>query len=157
MGSSLDAYCSQRGIAPLRVLGEGHEGIVHQSTRTTAIKIHKGRQSYRQERDAYIRLREQRVTRVSGLRLPELVDFDDDLLIIEMTIVMPPYLLDFASAYLDNPPDFPEEVIADWYDDLRDRFGERFGDVIAALEGLKQAGVYLFDIHAHNLKFGPAN
>jgi hypothetical protein len=23
---------------------------------------------------------------------------------------MPPYLLDFASAYLDDPPNFPEEV-----------------------------------------------
>jgi len=35
------------------------------------------------------------------------VRFADDLLAIEMTIVTPPFILDFAGAYLDPAPDFP--------------------------------------------------
>jgi len=89
-----------------------------------------------------------------GLRVPILRNYDDKLLIIEMTTVTPPYLLDFASAWLDRPPDFPQEVIDEWHDRLRESFGDRFPDIINVLETLaNDAGVYMLDIHPHNVKF----
>ena len=51
----------------------------------------------------------------AGLRVPRLLQFDDDLWVIEMTIVSRPFVLDFAGAYLDMPPDFSDEVMADWH------------------------------------------
>src|SRR5436853_3477547 len=67
---------------------------------------------------------------ICGLKLPLLLNYDDNLLIIEMTTVTPPYLLDFASAWLDSPPDFSREVINDWHDRLRESFGPLFPDII---------------------------
>ena len=66
----------------------------------------------------------------------------------------PPYLLDFASAYLEQRPDFPEEVEEEWQRNIQESFGEKFGEVMAALEALERdAGVILLDIHPHNVKF----
>jgi hypothetical protein len=31
-----------------------------------------------------------------------------------MTIVFPPCVLDFAKSYVDRPPDYPVEALADW-------------------------------------------
>ena len=41
--------------------------------------------------------------------------FDESLLVIEMSIVRPPFLLDFAAATLDVEPDFPEGTLDDWW------------------------------------------
>jgi hypothetical protein len=50
---------------------------------------------------------------------------DDELLGFEMTVVERPYLLDFAGAYLDTVPQFPDEVWAEWEADKREKFGDR--------------------------------
>ncbi len=75
---------------------------------------------------------------------------------IEMTIVSKPYLLDFADAYLDAPPDFPDEVLEQWHEDKREQFGddrwERVQMALAALRG--QYGIHLFDVNPGNITFG---
>jgi len=71
-----------------------------------------------------------------------------------MTVDNPPDILDVASAWLDRPADFSEEVLEEWHEQLRENFGERFPDVMGLLEALgNDAGVYLLDIHTHNVKF----
>ncbi len=59
---------------------------------------------------------------IDGLNVPRLVEFDDELQIIEMEIVKPPYLLDFGKAHLDARPDFPAETMTEWEEQLVDLF-----------------------------------
>ncbi len=83
------------------------------STAFTAIKVFALSDRCRRECEVYARLRLAGIRMVAGHSLPELLDIDDRLGVIEMTIVRPPFVLDFASAALDHPPEFPEEVLAD--------------------------------------------
>lgn len=70
-----------------------------------AVKFHDRTAGYEREINVYLRLRAHEVTHVGGHRVPILIDQDDELLAIEMTIVSPPFVLDFGGAYLDQPPD----------------------------------------------------
>jgi len=149
-------YASRRGLLIEGVLGAGKDGTVYDTNLESAIKIHSVGENYRRERDVYLRLLDCEIVRVCGLKVPVLRNYDDKLLIIEMTTVTPPYLLDFASAWLDTPPDFSREVINEWHQRLRDGFGARFPDIMNVLETLaNEAGVYMLDIHPHNVKFEP--
>lgn len=51
------------------------------------------------------------------------MNIDDERQIIEMTVVSRPYLLDFAGAYLDRPPDYPPEVMDEWRSEKAEQFG----------------------------------
>ena len=62
------------------------------------------------ERDAYIRLQELAIVDLERFSIPWLIRFDDSEQIVEMTVLSPPCILDFAKAYVDYPPDFSEEV-----------------------------------------------
>src|SRR5207253_4760660 len=68
---------------------------------------------------------------------------------LPISIVKPPYLLDFAGAYLDRSPDFPPEVMDQWHEDKAEQFGDRWPDVLAVLELLKtRYGIHLLDIRS---------
>ncbi len=150
----LQTYLNERGLTRGHSLGAGKDGDVWRTTRPSAAKLHRVEEVYQRERDCYLRLRDLKIDEVDGLNVPVLLDYDDDLLVLEMTIVSPPFLLDFASAYLDEPPDWPEEVVVHWHEQLQDRFRDRYGDVLGVLAELEgQAGVHLFDVHPENLKF----
>jgi len=152
----LARYCSQQQLELIGKLGAGKDGTVHQTRSGSAVKVHERPDSYQAERDVYLRLLARGIINVCGLSVPVLLNFDDDLLVLEMQMVSPPYLLDFASAWLDNPPDFSREVINEWHDRLRESFGDRFPEIINVLETLaNDAGVYMLDIHPHNVKFEP--
>ncbi len=58
------------------------------------------------ERDCYRHLKSLAISNIEGFAIPRLIDSDDELLVVEMDIVSPPFLLDFAKAYLEGPPDF---------------------------------------------------
>ncbi len=147
-------YAAQRGIQIEGVLGAGKDGTVYDTNLETAVKLHAVAENYARERDVYLRLLDCEITKICGLCVPVLRNYDDNLLIIEMTTVTPPYLLDFASAWLDKPPDFPQEVIDEWHERLCESFGDRFPDIMNVLESLaNDAGVYMLDIHPHNVKF----
>ena len=95
-----EIYAEQQQIEIGRKLGFGWDGTVFATSRQSAIKMFKHERLYQRERDVYLRLHERRVVRVFGFDVPQLIDFDDDLWIVEMTIVSPPFVLDFAGAYL---------------------------------------------------------
>ena len=75
-----------------------------------AVKFHNREVAYNRELSVFLRLRDLGVVNVCGHRVPLLIDYDDELLAIEMTIVSPPFCLDFGGAYLDRPPDYTAEV-----------------------------------------------
>lgn len=79
---------------------------------------------YARERDIYLRLFQLSVTVVCGFHVPQLVDFDNQLRVLEIGIVQPPFALDFAGAYLDETPDFSPEVWAEWEEQKREQFGK---------------------------------
>jgi hypothetical protein len=71
-----------------------------------------------------------------------------------MTIVERPFLLDFASAHLDEPPEFTRDVLEQWELAKQEEFGSHWPRVVTLLEILKQEyGIYLLDVHPGNIAF----
>lgn len=144
------AYTQCRGISICDRLGFGTQGTVFLTDRQSAIKVLDRELHYLRERDVYLRLREYAVKDVQGLSVPQLIDYDDALWVVEMTTVTPPYVIDFASAYLDTPPDYPEEVLADWHTEKKEQFGEDWPRIRSVVYAFDRYGIYLADV-------GPAN
>ena len=79
--------------------------------------------------------------------------YDDELWVIEMTIVSRPFVLDFAGAYLDQPPDYSEEVLADWLAEKKEQFGSRWPEVQAIIRALENYDIYMADVNPGNVSF----
>ena len=138
-----------------RRLGFGRDGNVYATSDGTAVKAHGLRESFEKELLCYIRLKSNLVENILGLRVPQLLDADERLMVIEMSIVTRPFLLDFASGYLDVAPDFPAETMEEWRAEKMEQFGDRWPDVEAVLEVLRSRfGIHLLDIHPWNIAFG---
>jgi hypothetical protein len=149
-------YAARYGLGLVDRLGFGKDGIVWATNRGTALKVHERAHTYERERDAYGRLRDCAVTSIRDHTIPLVIAKDDELLGIEMTIVQPPYLLDFSSVDLDEPPDFAEEVMEQWREEKREQFEDRWPQVELVLAELRaRCGMYLFDIHPGNITFSP--
>jgi hypothetical protein len=91
--------------------GSGKDGIVLVATRKgkpadSAIKVLRWAEAYDREKRVYERLRNENIRTVLNFNVPQLLGHDDELRVIEMTIVKRPFVLDFAGAYLDQRPDF---------------------------------------------------
>jgi len=151
-------YANQHEMQVGRRLGHGKDGIVFVvesklKPLKSAIKIHSGQEGYGRERRAYERLAKCRVREIEGFHVPQFLGADDDLLVIEMTIVTRPFVLDFASAYLDRPPEFPGGVMEDWEAEKREEFGGNWPVVESVLQTLRSHGVHLLDVNSRNIAF----
>src|SRR5712671_5470516 len=105
----LSEYARRRSLVVGAKLGDGGHGIVFRAENQSqsylcALKAHHAEIEYAKERDVYLRLRDHEVSALRGCAAPQLIGFDDSLLVIEMTIVTPPFVLDFAGAFLDWDP-----------------------------------------------------
>lgn len=152
------SYASRHQLQIAEPLGSGKDGIVLVGKRTgmpadVAIKVHRFAEGYLLERRAYERLRNQKVRSVMGFNVPELLGFDDDLRIIEMSIVARPFVLDFAAAYLDFRPEFPKDVWDNWEADKLEQFETRWPTVQKLLDAFEQIGIYLMDVSPANISF----
>jgi hypothetical protein len=151
-------YATQNRLALGESLGSGKDGIVLSAKRKTrpassAIKVHRFVELWEREKAAYDRLAETGTRRILGFHVPWLVGSDSDLLVIEMTVVTRPFVLDFAAAYLDRRPEFPEEVWDQWEIDKREQFEERWPQVQAILRAFEELGIYLTDVSPANIAF----
>ncbi len=108
---------------------------------------------YVRERNVYLRLQSRNVTEVMGFEVPRLVGFDDDLWIVEMTIVSPPFVLDFAGAALDKRPQFPDDVLIEWQAEKAEQFGDRWPTVRLIMSSFAGLGIYLADVKPGNIEF----
>jgi hypothetical protein len=148
------SYAEGRGIAIEDRLGFGVDGSVYSTSRSTALKVHRRTERFSRELACYQRRREYGVHEVKGHAVPRLVDWDDSLLAIEMTIVERPFLLDFAGAYLDGAPEFPEEVMRQWPEEKREQFGPKWPEAAAVLSMLQSRyGIHMLDVHPGNIAF----
>jgi hypothetical protein len=107
------------------MLGGGKDGSVWQTSRSSALKVHERGESYRAERNAYLRLRALGIEAVAGFAVPMFLEHDDELWVLEMEIVAPPFVVDFVSACLDRPPELIEDEGHTLIDMIRERFDER--------------------------------
>ena len=74
--------------------------------------------------------------------------------VIEMTVVTPPFLLDFAGAYLDWPPEFSSEATDYWFHEKQEQFGTRWAEVRNILAMLSdQVDIYMLDVNPGNIMF----
>lgn len=135
-------------------LGFGTDGYVWKTDRPSALKALEWEKGYRREQQAYLRLRINDITEIDGFAIPRLIDYSDRLLTVEIGIVSPPFILDFAKAYLDRPPEFSPEVMEDWEAERVEWFGEeRWPIVRSALWKLEKYGIYYQDARPANISF----
>ena len=152
-------YANLKGLTLGAQLGCGVQDTVFNAKNNTdrgrsAIKVHEREPAYLRERDVYRRLSEFGITTIRGCHVPELIAFDDERRVIEMTVVARPFVLDFGSAYLDYPPDFSDEVLADWRVEKQEQFEARWPEVQAILRFLEGYGIFMVDVHPGNISFG---
>jgi hypothetical protein len=153
------AYADRKGFVIVERLGFGVHGIVLAAENQTkdgrvAIKAHERQLDYQRERDVYLRLKEHEIRKLGECAVPQLLGSDDELWVLEMTVVTRPFVLDFAGAYLDQSPDFSEEVLADWQAEKLEQFGARWPEVQAILHLLEGYGVFMIDVNPGNISFG---
>jgi hypothetical protein len=146
------AYAARHQLRLGERLGFGIHGTVHvaqyeSKEDRSAIKAHNSAEAYDRERAAYERLRAAGVTEVLGFHVPQLIRTDDELWVIEMTV------LDFAGAYLDARPVFPEEVWAEWESQKQEQFGDSWGTVQRVVDAFEELGIYLVDLSPNNIAF----
>ena len=151
-------YASRFQIEIGETLGSGKDGIVlvakgKAQPAKVAIKVLRWKEAYEREKKVYERIREAAVITVLGFNVPQMVGCDDDLRVLEMTIVERPFVLDFAGAYLDVRPEFPADVWADWEADLREKFDARWPRVQDVLGAFEEFGIYLLDVSPANIGF----
>ena len=147
----------------LKPLGSGIQGFVFPTDHGTAVKYFKHLEKFDQELAVYRRLTEHGVTLVERFAVPKLVNSDRDLRIIEMTIVEPPFLLDFAGSRLDTPPDFSEAPdsedeshgLDEWWERLASDFGDRLPIVQHVFYLMaNRYGIWCYDLAPRNMDFG---
>lgn len=146
-------YARQRGLSLTRSLGFGNDGAVWETSRGSAVKVEERQLGYDRELATYLRLKQNHVMEINGFTIPRLLDHADDLLAIEMTMVFPPCLLDFAKSYLDQPPDFTPEVLAEWESATKELFDDRWPIVRRLLANLRGYAIYYFDAKPANIRF----
>lgn len=139
-------------------LGFGIHGIIfvaenNSKAGKTAIKAHRAAEFYLRERDAYERLKVASVSNILGFNVPQLIRCDDELNVVEMSIVSRPFVLDFAGAFLDALPEFPEEAWDHWLNEKMEQFGDRWLKVVAIREVLEELDIYMVDVSPSNIAF----
>lgn len=156
--TNVRAYASERQLQIAERLGSGKDGIVLVGTSMAAparvaIKAHRFTELYLREKAVYQRLEKLAVITVLGFNVPQLLAAHDALLVLEMTIVRRPFVLDFAGAYLDVRPEFPADVWADWEAEKREQFEGRWPAVQKVLAAFEEFGIYLLDVSPSNIAF----
>jgi len=152
------AYAARHDLLVVERLGFGIHGSVHLvedkvKGDRSAIKAHRAREFYVRERAAYELLSHAGVTEVLGFHVPQLIRADEELQVIEMTIVTRPFVVDFAGAYVGARPEFPEEIWAEWEAEKQDQFGARWVKVKAVMEAFEEWGIHLVDVSPNNIAF----
>jgi hypothetical protein len=127
--SPFDNYLTRNKLLILGLLGTGKDGDVLKTDRTSALKKLRTLELYRRELRAYKLLDELSIAELEGFSLPRLLGYDEEALLIEMTIVTPPYLLDFASTHDEVEMEFlafTDEIWAEREQHWADVFGDQW-------------------------------
>ena len=146
-------YAKSKDLAIDKTLGGGYDGLVLSTSGRTAIKAFNYDQLYRQELAVYRRFLERKFFQADDFQIPRLIGSDDQLNVIEMTIVSPPFIVDFASVVnLDTPPQFDDEIMKEARREQKENFEADWPKVKRAIFKLELVGVYMSDVHPGNVR-----
>lgn len=151
----LRAYARRHGRKYLkRPVGQGTDGKIWATDRNTVIKVFEREANYRTELRCYQRLMEKRVHEIDGLAVPSMESHDDLLMALEISLVHPPYLLDFGKAYVDEPSPYTPAQLAEW----RESWAQYFPTcdlprVHKVLRILQSHGIEYLDPKPSNIRF----
>jgi len=138
-------------------LGNGKDGRVLKTASARAVKFFDDATVYRRELRAYQILQQRDIDELNGFQIPRLLRYDDALMAIEMTIVSPPFLLDFASAYTQHEYDrfeFTQEVLDERLAHWSDIFADDWPTVQLTSEAFtNETGLILLDLSLNNIRF----
>jgi hypothetical protein len=148
-----EEYAQRRRMSLSSQLGRGVNGSVWYTSLHSVVKAFEKSDAYERERDAYLRLADLAITHINEFAVPQLEWFDDELGVIEMQAVQPPFVLDFAGAYLDSPPEFPQEVMQQHEVRNANLFGKFWPRVRLLLAKLRSMGIYYIDVNRGNIRF----
>jgi hypothetical protein len=150
-----DEFCQSRSRLLVDLRGWGVDGYVWQTDQDSVVKVCRRPPAYLRERDVYLRLRDRQLYQLQGFRIPRLLDSDDDLLVLELSYIRPPYVLDFGAAVLDHPPAGFGPCDEHWLAEQSRKFGRDWPDVQRLLDALRQYGIFYTDVHAQNIRVRP--
>lgn len=131
-------------------LGVGQEGIVWKTNRETAVKVFDRIGNFDREVYCYLKLKERDIDEIAGFTVPRLIDFDPEFLVVEMSIVSPPYLLDFGKSWMTRP-DYTSEQWAEYEEEKSSLFDGNWELVQSALSALKKYGIWYIDPTPNNI------
>lgn len=119
-------------------------------------------EAFEREFAAYQRLQERNVTEITvdsrfTFAIPKLIEIDRPRLLLVMTLVFPPYVLDFGKCYVDYTPDYSPEVIAETEEIAAELFGRQWRIVRKVLSRLRALGIYYVDAKPGNIEFKDAD
>ena len=158
-GERIQRYAQRFDVTVGSTLGSGHHGSVFVARSNSnkarfAVKFCRDEPPYVRECRAYRILKERGVFDIEGFSIPQFLGSDEEFLAIQMTIVEPPFLLDFGSAYSrQSLPEFSEGIWAEWREQKQQEFEERWPLVENALMVLRSFDIFMLDIHARNIVF----
>lgn len=149
-----EQYAEIYGLKLLQKIGFGNDGIVFTTDKRSVVKALMRRDTYERERDAYRRLFDNNIQRIAGCAIADLLNYHNGLQVIEIDQVTPPFVIDFGKAYLDRPPDYSPEALAEWELGWKEHYPEDdWPRVLQVLAILKLHGIHYFDPQPGNIKF----
>ncbi|MFO0866506.1 MAG: hypothetical protein U0744_17985 [Gemmataceae bacterium] len=120
-----------------------------------AIKVHDRFDAYVRERGVYLRLRELGIDFICGSAVTPLLEYDDDLQAICMTMVHRPYILDFGDAFLGEPPEFSEDTMAERWAGRKNNVGDAFRTSPVFCNRSRSFGFTVLDVNPNNISWPP--
>ena len=121
------------------------------TSRRTAVKVFQTAKTYAVELECYRRLQAAGITKICGYAIPRLASYDDNLLVIEMSLVNPPYVLDFGKVTLDRQPDYPPATIAYVREEQQEWWGDLYPTIRKILRRLEALGIFYADPKPGNI------
>lgn len=134
-------------------LGAGFDGVVLRTKSRSAIKAFRYAELYRSELAVYFRLQEHNVGKLLGFAVPEIIRHDESLWVLEMEIVRPPFIVDFAAASVDNPRSTSDYDLEAWEAEKQEQFEEHWPTVQDIIREFRKFGIYLNDVNPNNIVF----
>jgi len=146
-----EAYAELCELVFLNDLGAGLDGRVIATNQNSAVTCFKYEELYVNERNVYLRIFDNGISEVCGCDVPKLLGFHDEFWVIEMGIVRPPFVLDFAGAYLDQRPEYPSDVYAAWIEEKKEQYKDDWPWGESIMATLAGNGIYLADVKPGNI------
>lgn len=153
--SRLYEYAKLKKLRIHEHLGGGIQGVVCSTTLPSAVKAFKAELHYQREVAAYERIKERNITEVLGFAVPKPLSHHDGLMVIHMEIVRPPFVVDFASAGVDDYLyEYTPEMIAESLLERKERFEEgQWPTVLKIISKFRSHGIFLSDVKPGNITF----